>query len=601
MNVVTKESFMKILRNGLNKLKIRKYWGLWILLIFEVCFILFLTMYGEKIYLQWNDNLDSNIALSKMFKDNEFWRDRQTPVPFLGGVERSILTSGYNLTSVICCIFDIHTAFWFGYILAVLFSGGGCFLLGNSIKKLTGADVNPNIFCVCGIIYIFLGMWPQSIIGFALIPCWVWLVAEIYRTRKMSYLILFPPIIYNISTPLIGIFLIFYTGVFCVTIMLKEKKIEKILIATLGMMVGSILVIDRRLFGFLLKGSQGLVKGQAQTNGVVYTDSIKQCIINLKDALLLKGSFYHAGLGVLRYVALPLILLFFFLFNFEYKVVKANKHFVIVYDVLLAVLFVNACGYAFDQCYIMRKFIPFMSGFSIKRFLWISPFVMMMCIVMILHYLNNKKFVRTAILIIITISLSVILDPEHSALSSMYNILYTNYAAYVKGEVNNQVWRWNDFYAEELFEEIKSALHYEGEWSVAYGLDPAVLQYNGIRTLDGYYSNYPSEYKEKWEQLILPVLEESDSVEAYWRESGGIRAYIYSTEWDTPGKHSISNIQSADMLINPDVLRELGGEYVFSIVEITNAAELGLDYVESWSDVRGIYKVRVYHVRYNDE
>lgn len=110
-----------------DKLKIKEYWGLWLLLLFEVCFIFFLAMWRDKIYLQWNDNLDSNIALSKMFKDNEFWRDRQTPVPFLGGVERSILTSGYGLISIIYYIFDAQTAYWFSYVLAVFFSGGGVF------------------------------------------------------------------------------------------------------------------------------------------------------------------------------------------------------------------------------------------------------------------------------------------------------------------------------------------------------------------------------------------------------------------------------------------------------------------------------------------
>lgn len=68
-----------------NKLKIKQYWGLWFLLFAEICFIIFLIIFGDKICLQWNDNLDSNMVLNKMFRDNKFWRDRQTPVPMLGG------------------------------------------------------------------------------------------------------------------------------------------------------------------------------------------------------------------------------------------------------------------------------------------------------------------------------------------------------------------------------------------------------------------------------------------------------------------------------------------------------------------------------------
>lgn len=201
------------------------------------------------------------------------------------------------------------------------------------------------------------------------------------------------------------------------------------------------------------------------------------------------------------------------------------------------------------------------------------------------------------LLCVIAIALSIIWDPEYDTISSMYNILHVNYSiACNKEEVPNQYWRWHDFYAEDLFEEIKKDISYEGEWSVAYGLDPAVLQYNGIRTLDGYYNNYSSEYKQKWEQLIAPILETSDSVAAYWHESNGIRAYLYSTEWDFPGKHSINEIEEAELLIEPDVLRELKGKYVFSLVEISNEEELGLQYIGEWRDKRGIYNVRVYEV-----
>ena len=50
------------------------------------------------------------------------------------------------------------------------------------------------------------------------------------------------------------------------------------------------------------------------------------------------------------------------------------------------------------------------------------------------------------------------------------------------------------------------------------------------------------------------------------------------------------------MLIYSDELRKLNCKYVFSIVEITNAKELGLEYMNIWEDLRGNYDVRVYQV-----
>lgn len=52
---------------------------------------------------------------------------------------------------------------------------------------------------------------------------------------------------------------------------------------------------------------------------------------------------------------------------------------------------------------------------------------------------------------------------------------------------------------------------------MAYGLDLAVLQYNRIKTFDGYYSNYSPIYKEKWENLIASALEENDQIAEYWK------------------------------------------------------------------------------------
>lgn len=45
--------------------------------------------------------------------------------------------------------------------------------------------------------------------------------------------------------------------------------------------------------------------------------------------------------------------------------------------------------------------------------MWISPFIVMMCIVMILHYLVEKKLVLSAGIIMAIIPLSVILDSKN--------------------------------------------------------------------------------------------------------------------------------------------------------------------------------------------
>lgn len=55
---------------------------------------------------------------------------------------------------------------------------------------------------------------------------------------------------------------------------------------------------------------------------------------------------------------------------------------------------------------------------------------------------------------------------------------------------------YREYFSTELFDKIKEEIGYEGEKAVAYGLDPGVLAYNGISTLDGVLSYYPLSYKE---------------------------------------------------------------------------------------------------------
>ena len=61
---------------------------------------------------------------------------------------------------------------------------------------------------------------------------------------------------------------------------------------------------------------------------------------------------------------------------------------------------------------------------------------------------------------------------------------------------------------------MKEDIGYEGEWSAAYGLHPAVLEYNGIATLDGYLGFYPQSYKEDFRRIIAPALERVEASRA---------------------------------------------------------------------------------------
>jgi hypothetical protein len=151
-----------------------------------------------------------------------------------------------------------------------------------------------------------------------------------------------------------------------------------------------------------------------------------------------------------------------------------------------------------------------------------------------------------------------------------------------------------EFYAEELFAEIKEHIGHDQEnYRVAsIGIHPAISQYNGFYTLDTYNNFYPLTYKHKFRKIIEPELEKNKSIRKYFDQWGG-RCYIFTDQLGKKymikkdSKRKLNNLQ-----LNTSVFKEMGGTYILSALPITNSEEnqLTLDKVfESKSSAWKIY------------
>ena len=577
----------------------KENYGISTLIIVELCFLFVVIFFSDKIYVAINDNLDANVSLYKMFRDNHFWKDRTTPVPMLGGVDRSILTSGYSLNSLIYYLFDTNIAYWVNYIVALAFSGTGFYCLGKSIKKQTKMEIDPNIFCICGIFYIFLGMWPTAIISFSLIPWWAFFVVEIYRTKKLWLLVFFIFLEKNLSAVLFGVFLLFYTVLFGVVVSIWKRKIDKTLVAMIGFVIISFVIINSNLLLSMMHSSAGTIKSLTASEGHVYNDGVKFCLKRFYNFFFIKNAtVYHAGMFPLRYVVFPLVFGFFIFLLFEHRRLAVKKDFLIIFSLLIIAISINAFAIAFDHCARFRKLVPFLSGFNFERFLWLSPFFIVLGFILVIHFFKAKHYCIIALALLIAFPISIILDTNYRDTGSMYNFLHINYSKYICHEKASLHARWNEFFAPDLFSKIKKDINYNGEWCVAFGFEPSILQYNSIKTLDGYYSNYSTELKMKWEEMIRPALESNKAAKKYWEQSYGIRCYLYAKEWLFPDYgRNYKKFGGVNLLIEPVILRELGGKYIFSRVVIKNYKELNLDFIGYWNDNRDIYDIGVYKIQ----
>ena len=182
----------------------------------------------------------------------------------------------------------------------------------------------------------------------------------------------------------------------------------------------------------------------------------------------------------------------------------------------------------------------------------------------------------------------------------VYNDFYSNcyHHGYeiIKGQPSSQL-SFGEFYAKDTFDEIKKEIDYQGEWAVAYGMHPAILQFNGIATLDGYLGLYSQEYKETFGTLIAPALDKSTEFYNTFYNSG-IRAYIYSGAGEnTYQPFRKLALTDYKLYMDGSIFRKMGGEYIFSRIRIENEDEIGVELLLEKEGEKISYPVYVYKIK----
>ena len=155
---------------------------------------------------------------------------------------------------------------------------------------------------------------------------------------------------------------------------------------------------------------------------------------------------------------------------------------------------------------------------------------------------------------------------------------------------------YNEFYSAKLFEKIKSDIGYDGEWSASYGMHPAILNYNGIATVDGYLGMYAQEYKDKWTRVIEPAFPESPSLSSYFLGWGARVNLISADDENTYAPLRVMELNDTRLVANMDELKSLDCKYVFSRIEFSNAAEAGVTLIGTFTDESSPYTIYVYEL-----
>ena len=575
------------------KEKIKKNWYVYLILGLAFLQVFMFTMWGEHSFIAIHDNLDLFVAHNKIMKNQNIFFGSGHEALLLGGVSRNLLGSEFSLYNLLYYFCTPYTAYVIGYFLKIVIGFGSFVLLAKELYQENFLKYKSMVYLVAAAFSV-IPVFPEYGIAFVSVPLVVYLLVKIQKEQKILFylpLFLYPLVSYF---SYFGIFILGYMVLAFAFLWAKEKKLPlkfggAIVVLTLGYVVWEYRLFMEILFSDTITIRESMVQADA---------SVGQMLKDMVTVLAKPG--FHAE-DSHRYWILPIAVLTLLWINFgyikekEYKAIWRNP----INLTFLFILF-NCLVYGLYELKIVQELVetilPPLKGFQFNRTIFFNPFLWYALFFLVLKEwydrLCNQGWKKVMLQVVAVVGLLVCMF-----VPQVYNDFYSNcyHHAYeiLKGTPSTQL-SFEEFYSEELFDFIKEEIGYEGEWTAAYGMHPAVLQYNGIATLDGYLGLYSEEYKQQFGKLIAPALEGSEEFyNTFW--NSGIRAYIYSGAGENtyqPLKEL--NISDKKLYMDGDTFREMKGAYLFSRIEISNAKELGLELKGEYTHESSPYVIYVY-------
>lgn len=589
-------------------IRITEYWFIFPIAGFTMLMAAVFFGYGERSYIGVHDNMDLFLAQFQMLKNTDsFWK-HGVDVPFLGGVSRDNLPSELSLYSLLFMIFPTYTAYVLGLLGKLLMGMFSFRLLAGEVLGERYEKYRPAVY-MTGFAYGICWFFPAFGFAFASIPLCVWLLTKIYRGRGKRWYLWYAALF---AYPLVsyfsyhGIFILGYLALailwlFGRKVYLGRKRSGDLsrrdangvwrLLGALFVLALGFVVCEYRLFGQMLFSDE-----------VTIRSSIVNASLSLPEILaeiwqVFREGIFHAD-GVHGKIVLPVCVIYFVVSNALYLRKKDGKAVLRdPFNLLMVFILFNCAVYGLYDFEPLRslveRLVPPLEGWQFNRTIFFNPFLWYAALFLVLRRLYDAGIWQMWLAngIVCIAALAVILTPTryNDLYSTCYNRAYEHFHGQEVDELS-----YEQFYAEDLFAEIKADIGYGGEWAAAYGFHPAVLEYNGIATLDGYLGFYSQQYKEDFRKMIAPALERVEATRIYY-DDWGARAYLYSGT-DLSIVSATKTVYATDdhIYMDGEAFRALGGVYLFSRIKLSNDAEVGLSLLGEYTAQDGSMTVYVY-------
>ena len=529
----------------------------YILLGIGVLILYFLPnlIWGEHSVIQVHDFLDSNVAhIQSMKLSGSVW-DMDATLPILGGVERAAAGTPLNLRVVLFCLLPTFWAIIANLFLIKLTAFLGMFLLLSG-HVLSGREALRASF-VAALLFALVPFYPDYGLSSAGIPLLA-LAFDNLRLKRygLESLLSIAYVAFFSSLMLSGFFACVVLAFVLLALWVRGKVFPTAFFWGLFLLSALYVGFNYDLFLSFLGGG-GEVSHRAEFAPVPLAESLG---VSLGAFVI---SQYHAGTCL---AVLPLVLFW----------LRCRRKYPVLQSLTLLLLGCMLAGIVVKEGFLR---LGLFDGFQTDRFYFLYPALAFTLLGVVLLELPSRR--ARSYLVGGMLAFSLVFDAH----------LRDNLATHL-GLIEGPTYA--QYYDTQLMGAIKEDLGLEGCSVACLGMHPAVPEYSGIATADGYYPSYPLSYKHRFQRVIQGELDKSASLKAYFCDWGS-RCYLFSSELGTKylwGKDCGVSVKELSMDV--EALRELGCRYILSAVPIGNAAALGLAECGVWSGKDAYWEIRAY-------
>ena len=156
------------------------------------------------------------------------------------------------------------------------------------------------------------------------------------------------------------------------------------------------------------------------------------------------------------------------------------------------------------------------------------------------------------------------------------------------------------FFAVSQFDEVKQFVsRFDNLDSIKFinlGLHPSISQYNGLKTVDGYSSDYPLRHKKEFRSVIINELNKTPQNKKYF-DNWGSRCYLFCAELNGDFSIPKGNKKVIDSLdIDCQKLLNMRCKYLISVVKINTQKQPRLVLARTFRNTESAWDIYLYKV-----